>query len=187
MPTAGDVRWLGRYVCFEAAVVASVMLVRFAAESKWMREKDWSAYARKKLTYGDVPPQKARQLAKLALSQEFFNGLPAPEYTDEVLQAIGLLISRPEIAAVTPYALDFQLFGRVLGSVPRDYVIPVLGHLQEDALKVGRRILSVLAYAAAIPADMWALENDEMARVTNKRGFQGTLPILDGKRKTDSV
>jgi len=55
--------WMLRYICFDAAVIASVMLVRFAAESKWTPEKDWSAYARKKLTFGDVSPNKALQLA----------------------------------------------------------------------------------------------------------------------------
>ena len=179
-----DVAWFGSYVCFDAAVFASIMLVRFAAESKWMPEKDWSAYARKKLTYGDIPPHKAQQLAKLALDRDFFEGLPTPEYTDEILQVIKFLISQPSVAAITPYALDFHLFGRVLGSVPNDYVAPVLGRLQEDALKMGRRILSALAYAAQVPANLWTLENRGAGTVTG-HNLQGTLPMLDKEERSD--
>ncbi|HKR59291.1 MAG TPA: hypothetical protein VJS64_06115, partial [Pyrinomonadaceae bacterium] len=35
VPREGDSFWMTRYVCSDAAVIASIMLVRFAAESKW--------------------------------------------------------------------------------------------------------------------------------------------------------
>jgi len=182
--TATPASWLRRYVCFNAAVVASVMLVRFAAESKWSPENQWSDHARKKLTYGDVPPQKAQQLAKLALTRDFYEGLPRPAYTEEVVQAIKSMISRPRVAALAPYALDFQLFGRVLGSLSNDYVSPVLGELQEDTLKMGKRILSALAYAAEIPTSLWDAEkNGEIGR--GGRSLQETLPIFDKEKAED--
>jgi hypothetical protein len=183
MQTAGDTAWFARYVCFDAAVVASVMLVRFAAESKWTPEIDWADHARKRLTYGDVPPQKARQLARLALDRDFYDGLPTPQYTDEILQVIRSLISQPAVAAITPYALDFQLFGRILGSISNEYVVPVLGRLQEDTLKIGRRILSALAYASELPANVWALDkNSREIENASRQGLQGMLPLLDKKR-----
>ena len=52
-----EARWLMRHTCYNAAVVAGVMLVRFACETKWTPQEEWSEYARKKLTFGDVPPQ----------------------------------------------------------------------------------------------------------------------------------
>ena len=160
MYEAKDISWLRRYVCFNAAVVAGVMLVRFATESKWMPEKDWTGYATKKLTYGDIPPQKAKELARLALNRDFYNGLPTPNYTDEILQVISLLISQPHLAAIIPYALDFRLFGQTLGNIPDGYTVPALGERQKPALGIGERILSALAYAAGLPASMWDIGND---------------------------
>ncbi|HOV87110.1 MAG TPA: restriction endonuclease [Syntrophobacteraceae bacterium] len=154
-----DVAWISRYICFNAAVVAAVMLVRFSAESKWTPEKDWSAYARKKLTYGDTSPVKAQQLAKLAFGTDFFEGLPPPHYTDEIIEVIKALISRPDIAVQVPYALDYHLLGCVLGKTPKDAVHPVLGARQEEVLKMGKRILSALAYAAEMDVSIWEDEN----------------------------
>lgn len=151
--------WLKQYVLFDAAVVASVMFVRFAVISKWMPETDWTDYARKKLTYGDMPTQKALKLAKFALDRDFFEGLPKPRYTDEILAVIKSLISQPSVAAVTPYALDFLLFGHTLGGISNDLSLPALGTLQEDAFKMGKRMLSALAYAAELPATVWAVDN----------------------------
>lgn len=150
-----DVGWISRYVCFNAAVVAAVMLVRFSAESKWTREKDWSAYARKKLTYGDTSPVKAQQLAKLAFGTDFFEGLPPPHFTEEIVEVIKALISRPDIAVQVPYALDYHLLGCVLGRIPKHTVHSVLGARQEEVLKMGKRILSALAYAAEMDATIW--------------------------------
>ncbi len=153
--TNRDAEWLRRYVCFNAAITASAMLVRFAAESKWSQEDDWSDYARKRLTYGDVPPQKAKQLAKLALDREFYGGLPKPIYTEEIIEVLRLLILKQKIASVIPYGLDFHLLGDVLLKIKDGYISPVLGELQGEVLKLCKQILSVLAYAAEIPNDVW--------------------------------
>lgn len=180
--TTGDASCIRRYVCFNAAVVASVMLVRFAAESKWSPESQWSDHARKRLTYGDVPEKKARELAKLALSHNFYEGLPAPAYTEEIIQAIKSLISRPEVAAFTPYALDLQLFGRVIGGLPKDYVPPLLARSQEDTSSMGRRILSALAYAGEIPQNLWDSGENRQVGKEDGSNVQETLPML-GKEK----
>lgn len=152
--------WYKKYVCFNAAIIASVMLVRFAAESKWTPEIQWSDFACKKLTYGDISLEKARQLTKLALSYDISKGLPKPQYTEEILQIIKSLIAQPRVAAYVPYTLDLHLFGQVLGgNIASDYVSPVLGpSMQENAYKLGKRILSALAYAAEIPANTWNIE-----------------------------
>jgi len=154
------------------------MLVRFASHSKWSPENHWSDLARKRLTYGDVPSQKARKLAKFALARDFLHDLPAPPYTDEIVEAIRFLISRPKLAAYAPYALDLRLLGRALGSLPDDYVCPILGDSQDDALRMGRRILSALAYAAEVPADLWDAHGDtESTRY--RRGAQPALSPFD--------
>lgn len=153
--STGVINWLTRYVCYDAAVIASVMLVRFAAETKWTPEKDRSGYARKKLTYGDVAPAKAQRLAQLSLGLDFRDGLPPPKYSEEIIQAINALISQPNIAAVTPLALDFHLLGQVLGEHPDGHAPSGLGTVQQEALRMARRVLSALAYAADLPASFW--------------------------------
>lgn len=153
-----NIEWLKRYICFSAAITAGVMLVRFAAESKWTPQDGWADYARKKLTYGDVPPQKAKQMAKYALDREFYGGLPKPFYTEEIIEVMRLLILKQKLASLIPYALDFHLLGRSLGSIKDDYSSPILGELQGEALKICKQILSVLAYAAGIPNEVWILD-----------------------------
>ena len=151
--------WLRRCICFDAAVIASVMLVRFAAESKWTPEKDWTGYARKKLTFGDVSPQKALQLAELALDRRISEGIPSPAYTGEIIEVIRALIANPNIAAHLPMALDFYLFGR--GPMGRGNPLNVNGVGEkgaEDALRMSRRVLSALSYAAGIPSVLWQSE-----------------------------
>jgi hypothetical protein len=177
--TTEDTSLLKLHVCFNAAVVASVMLVRFAIENKWTPEADWSDYARKRLTYGDVPPQKARTLAKLALDRDFFDGLPSPEYTDEIIEVIKKLISQPEAAAIVPYALDFRLLGQALGG--ENLSISVLDKFQEAADKIGKQILSALSYSATVRPDLWYLLDDHSTQVESNETQQGTLPDLGGK------
>jgi hypothetical protein len=132
-----------KYICFDAAVIASVMLVRFAAECKWTPEKDWTAYGRKKLTFGDVSPQKALQLAELALDRRISEGIPAPAYTREILDVIKVLIANPQIAARVPTSLDHYLFGDRRPDLSND-------PLYERSLSLSRRVLSALSYAAGI-------------------------------------
>jgi hypothetical protein len=169
-----DARWLKLCSCYNAAVVASVMLLRFASETKWTPEAEWSDYARKKLTYGDVPPQKARQLAKLALDRDFFEGMPSPEYTEEVVSVIGTLISQPAAAATVPQALDFKLFGQELGSEDSSQTLSNVLH--PDSARLGKRVLSALSYAADIPADLW--EADENVRGPAVPADSGASPKL---------
>lgn len=153
----GNSFWMTRCVLFNAAVVASVMLVRFAAESKWTPEKDWSAYARKKLTFGDVSPAKALQLAQFALDRKIIEGIPAPAYTGEVIQLIKVLINNPRLAARIPNALDQYLFDQVLAARPR--VLDHASETDEEALsRLAKRVLSALSYAAGIPAAIWQIE-----------------------------
>lgn len=163
-----DALRLRRYLYFNAAVTASVMLVRFAATSKWTPEKDWSDHARKRLTYGDVPPQKAKQLAAMALDTTFYNGLPTPEYTEEIVSLIKAYISQPLAASIAPYVIDFQLFGRILRGLPRDYANPVLVG-QEDGIRLARKTLSVLSYAAGVPPSIWSADDPWASRHEARR------------------
>ena len=151
-------RWLRLRTCYNAAVVAGVMLVRFACETKWTPEEEWSEYARKKLTFGDVPPNKARQLAKLALDTEFFEGLPSPEYTEEIVGVVGALISQPAAASTVPQALDYKLFGQGLGS--EDAPKLQVGVLDAGSAKLGRQVLSALSYAAEVPVSLWEADEE---------------------------
>ncbi|MFW9878104.1 MAG: hypothetical protein ACFFG0_33910 [Candidatus Thorarchaeota archaeon] len=147
-----------RCLCYNAAIIASIMLVRFAAESIWTPKVDWSDYARKKLTYGDVSPEKARKLAKLAYSQDFHKGLPEPEYMDEIIELIKDLISKPEMTALIPFFLDFRLFGSILGEIPEKTTCPLIEEKQEELNKIGKRILSTLSFAAKIDSNLWDCE-----------------------------
>jgi len=179
--------WMLRYICFDAAVIASVMLVRFAAESKWTPEKDWSAYARKKLTFGDVSPNKALQLAQYALDRKIVEGIPAPAYTNEIIQLIKSLIINPNVAASLPIVLDRHLFDQVLMKRPR----PALPQTTDDdeVLKLARRTLSAISYAAGIPASIWQTSSHENiatpTKVTVKSATDGTKqPLLHSTGET---
>lgn len=154
-----ETRWLRLRTCYNAAVVAGVMLVRFACETKWTPEEEWTEYARKRLTFGDVPPNKARQLAKLALNTEFFEDLPSPEYTEEIVGVVGALISQPAAASTVPQALDYKLFGQGLGS--EDAPKLRVGELDTGSAKLGRQVLSALSYAAEVPASLWEAVEEE--------------------------
>lgn len=173
--TESTLDWLRRYIIFNAATTAGVMLVRFASESKWTPEDNWSDYARKRLTYGDIPPQKANQLAKLALNHEHYGGLPKPPYTEEFIHIIKLLVSKPRLASLIPFALDFQLFGRTMGKMPEEYIAPVLQDLREELIKHCKQILSVLAYASDIPNDIWTLKEERLTDSKTKKQEQARL------------
>lgn len=153
-----EMRWLRLRTCYNAAVVAGVMLVRFACETKWTPMEEWSEYARKKLTYGDVPPQKARQLAKLALDTSFFEGLPSPEYTEEIIGVIGALISQPVAASTIPQALDYRLFGQELSDEDVPELRVGLPHAYSD--KLSKQVLSTLSYAAEVSTDLWTADEE---------------------------
>lgn len=160
-----ETRWLRLRTCYNAAVIAGVMLVRFACETKWTPEEEWSEYARKKLTFGDVPPNKARQLAKLALDTNFFEGLPSPEYTEEIVGVVGALISQPAAASTVPQALDYKLFGQELGSeeAPESQI----GVIDAGSAKLGKQILSALSYAAEVPASLWEANEEDRDDAAN--------------------
>lgn len=150
--------WLKRYIVYDAAITAGVMLVRFATESKWTPEDDWADNARKRLIYGDVSPQKANQLAKLALDREHYGSLPKPSYTEEIIHVLRLLISNPRLTSLIPFSLDMQLFGRTMGKLPEKYVAPVLQDSYDEIIKTSKQILSVLSYAAEISSEIWTVE-----------------------------
>lgn len=153
--------WLKRYVVYNAAVTAAVMLVRFAIESKWTPEDDWVDNARKRLTYGDVPPQKANQLAKLALDHEHYGSLPKPAYTEEIIHVLRMLISNSQLTPFIPFSLDFQLFGKVMGKLPEKYVAPALQNSYDELIKANKQILSAIAYASEISGDVWTSERSK--------------------------
>lgn len=150
--------WLKCYIACNAAITAGVMLARFATESKWTPEDDWTDNARKRLTYGDISPQKANQLAKLALDHEHYGSLPKPPYTEEIIHVLRLLILNPRLTSLIPFSLDFQLFGKTMGKLPEKYVAPVLQDSYNELIKINKQILSVLAYAAGISNEIWTLE-----------------------------
>ncbi len=167
--------WLQRYICYNAAVVACVMLVRFAIEAKWLPEHNWIDYAKKKLTYGDIPPKKAQKLAKLALDHNFANGLPAPQYADEIIELLKMLIAQPEITVVLPYIMDFILLGVGLQGIDKKRIVLFTGEKKENAFKAVRRILSVIAYAADLPSDIWSI--GEKKETSGYRSKQHVLPL----------
>lgn len=162
--------WLKRYIAYNAAITAGVMLVRFATESKWTPEDDWADSARKRLTYGDVPPQKANQLAKLALDREHYGSLPKPAYTEEIIHVLRMLISNPQLTLLIPFSLDFHLFGKALGKLPEKYVAPVLQDSYDELIKANKQILSAIAYAAGISSEIWSLKDKILSSSKQNQG-----------------
>ena len=171
--TEGNLSLFRRYICFDAAVIAAVMLVRFAAESKWTPEKDWTAYARKKLTFGDVSPQKALQLAELALDRRISEGIPAPSYTQEILDVIKVLIATPLIAARVPISLDYYLFGDRQAGLSADPIY-------ERSLSLSRRVLSALSYAARVDRSVWE-------RQSGQKNLSYVEPQVPSRTATDAA
>jgi hypothetical protein len=170
----GNLSELAGIYLLDAAAISSVMLVRFSSESKWTPEKDWASNLRKKLTYGDVPPKKAQQLTSLAFKKDFFEGLPVPHYVDEITELVKHLISRPLLAAGVPIGVDFLLFGRVVGGIAGDHLSSIIGQPQDEILRISRRVLSAISYAADIPSKTW--ENTPTASVI-ETSEQQRLPL----------
>jgi hypothetical protein len=95
-----------------------------------------------------VSPQKALQLAELALDRRISEGIPAPTYTREILDVIKVLIATPQIAARVPVILDFYLFGDRGGILQND-------PLYDRSLSLSRRVLSALSYASGVSNSLW--------------------------------
>lgn len=152
---SAEAKWMQKYVSYNAAVIASVMLLRFICEIKWTPPSDWMDYARKRLTYGDVPRQKARQLARFALDQDWSDELPAPEYSDELIKLVDILAKDPWTSLHIPYVIDLQLMGCNLGDTPPTFWPSFITASREEILSTSRKLLSVLSYAANLPSDYW--------------------------------
>lgn len=155
---SADYKWYYRFVCFNAAVIASVMLLRFVSEIKWLPEKDWTEYAKKKLTYGDMPPKKAVELVKIAYKTQFHDGLPAPSYTDEVFALLEALMNSSNSIHV-PYFLEYDLAGHKLCGSRSNLMDEKLVKAQ-DLAKLIKRLISVLSYAAEFEPSFWEREFD---------------------------
>lgn len=140
--------WYYRMVAFNGAVIAAVMLLRFIAEVKWLDEKDWRDYARKKLTYGDTPVQKAVSLARTAFGEEFFDGLPAPHYCAEVLDLVAALMNKRSMVQL-PVLVDRFLFGFLITG--RDY----RDQFEKSQYRPIKQLLSVLSYASGMSIEFW--------------------------------
>jgi len=149
--STGSVRELAQNYLRDAAAISSIMLVRFACNSRWTPEKDWTSNLEKKLTYGDFSPHKAQQLAGIAFQSGFHAGLPAPHYVDEVTQLVKHFIAHPLLAATVPPALDARLFGKS----SHNGLPSVIPRPHDEILRLSRRVLSVISYAAQIPGDVW--------------------------------
>jgi hypothetical protein len=184
--------WMRRYICFDAAVIAAVMLVRFAAETKWTPEKDWIDYARKKLTYGDISPQKAKELTQFALGRSISEGIPAPPYADEVIRVIDSLIANPRVSSRLPYYLDYHLFGNVPRSSMNNKVSPNdLDTIASNSIRLGRRVLSALSYAAGLQSSVWDIstlqEQRTPAVVSTKGSTASVSKDLETAKETDNA
>jgi hypothetical protein len=160
-PQNPEMKYLVHYTLFDAAVIIATMLSRFSAETKWTPKTSRTDYARKKLTYGDTPPGKAQELAKIAMGQTFHNVFPPPKFADETILLIDSLVENSLLAAKMPYAADYLLFGRVLEGIPDSHVVPYLGAEQDDAIKMVKKLLSLLSFAAEIPNSIWEFRNEE--------------------------
>ena len=151
-------RWLKLQACCNAAVIASVMLLRFACENKWTPEADWTEYARKKLTYGDVAPQQAHQLARKVFDQNASSEALAPKYTEEIIGILKTLITDQETATKVPFTLECHLFSELLlGAVSAEEITPK--YVEEAPLKVSKQILSALSYSAELSTELWNVES----------------------------
>jgi hypothetical protein len=139
--------WLRDFVCDDATVTAALMLLRFVEEVKWSPEAEWRTNLSRRLTYGDVPPAKALQLAQIALDQPFPEGLPPPEYTEEVSGLVHQLIARSPVAVWTPILVDYLLTSAAIRSAGTIAVPGVPAELQVDAAAIARRVISTIAYA----------------------------------------
>jgi hypothetical protein len=143
------------YLVRNAVVIASVMCVRFLCEIKWTPENDWTDYARKKLTYGDVPPSKAKQLARLATGQGFYDGIPAPPYAEEVVGLLKNLFSNALAATIAPYICDARLFEPPGVSWDGMVGMPMSRALVESANGLVKQIVSVVGYASGVDPRAW--------------------------------
>jgi hypothetical protein len=145
-------KWLVDYTCRDAAVVCAVQLLRFAEEVKWTPEKDWQTNLRNRLTYGDVPRAKAIELANVALKRDFQDGLPVPQYADEIAAVVKAILKKPAAALNLALILDELLLG---SSFEYEASPSGAGGLKEslgdEKVGLAQRLISALDYAAELP------------------------------------
>lgn len=152
-------RWLKLKTCCNGAVIAGVMLLRFACENKWTMESDWTAYAQKKMTYGDISPQQAQRLAGKLVGEAQIGDSLSPTYTEELISVIKMLIEDQDMAAKVPYALDYYLFGSLSLTYSNKSERIVPRQVEEKTMRAVRQIISALSYAAEISSKIWSREN----------------------------
>lgn len=168
-------RWVWEVLLRNAIVIGIAMMARFCAESKYLPEADRRALVRKKLTFGDMPANKAVAIAKSALGPAAQSAFPEPEYTDEFVEAVELMVRDQAATALVPFVADLVLIGRnVFGSrceSPDRFHPDVVAR----ADRLGKKLASALSYASELRSDLWSTSvptpaSLSVARPTARRG-----------------
>lgn len=171
---SADADWLRKFVADDAVVMATLMLLRFVDEAKWLPEAEWRQNLSRRLTYGDVPPKKALQLARAALDQAFHDGLPPPEYTEEISALVGQMISNPAVAVWAPVAVDYLRFA--VGTKPHIPTVP--DDLHAAVLLLAKRTISAIGFGTGATA-----EAPHAPRTATP--VQTSLPMDDDRKGVD--
>jgi hypothetical protein len=147
----------------ETIVAATLMLVRFVTRHKWYAEKDWTNILLSRLTYGDVPPEKARELVQIAFRGSSGRGLPPPEFADELIALIQRLMHEDELIGYIPLAMDALLSIRsTMHDIPEDMLHFMPPQLRSDAIKLCRKCISTFRFASGT-GKLATLEREKVA------------------------
>ena len=152
----------------------AINLLRVAEDSFFLSPRDRRGLLVKRLTYGDMPPDKAEEIVKLssglalAYAQEALpiedrkkhptgpidlTCLPAPEYAPEVAEVLERVVASPMMYWDAIRLLDALLFGHLVlgrpvqrGDLPR----PECGVEPGDAYKAAKNIIALVCDAAGV-------------------------------------
>jgi hypothetical protein len=114
----------------------------------------------------------------LALERDYYEGLPAPKYSEELIGVLGSLISNPVTAASVPYFLDYYLLGIVFSRINKKYIPTCLSTGYDETYRMAKKILSALSYSADITVDIWGEDKKDHIKIADLEiSQQEELPL----------
>lgn len=173
----------------ELVVVFSVLLMAIAADVVGMERQQREAHISQRLTFGDMAPQKAMEIFRLAqlLALESARGIMGekagqallpfdsaaviepPAYAPGVVGLVERALLSPEIYQSVPQILDFLLFSQALpkGEFLEEEYKSTFSEHRDERLKAARNILSFVRDQGGVDlAAFWPRHESNLPRIT---------------------
>jgi hypothetical protein len=161
-----------RLIAGHLLVLVPLFLLGIASDTLGLVKEQRAKHIVERLTYGDLPPQKAEELFDLAkqVAQEASRatnpGLPLtaplpfdlgkiepPEYSEDVAGLVERAIAHPAAYLTLPHVMDYLVFEQAIqraAFAEDEYRSTFPGPLQDEKLKTARNIFTFARNAAGL-------------------------------------